>query len=169
MTPKEALRDIIRPALLLLPERMRGQRAECMEVAIGLQESGLNERVQRPLRPGMPNGPARGLWQFERGGGVRGVLRHHASSGIAERLCEHLGYRPEDEAGIWAGLEHDDILAAVFARLLLWTDPQPLPSLGDPNGAWQLYLRVWRPGKPHIDRWPANYDAALEAVRAQAP
>lgn len=43
-------------------------------------------------------------------------------------------------------LEVDDVLAAGFARLLLWTDPHRLPAVGDVEGAWQLYLRTWRPG-----------------------
>ncbi len=36
----------------------------------------------------------------------------------------------------------------VFARLLLWTDAKPLPAIGDEQGAWDYYLRNWRPGKP---------------------
>ena len=38
-----------------------------------------------------------------------------------------------------------DVLAAGLARLLLWTDPSRLPRLGDADGAWQLYVRTWRP------------------------
>ncbi|WP_447751835.1 hypothetical protein [Pseudomonas nicosulfuronedens] len=49
---------------------------------------------------------------------------------------------------MWAAIEHDDILAACMARLLLFTDPARLPALGDESGAWDMYLRVWHPGKP---------------------
>jgi hypothetical protein len=65
---------------------------------------------------------------------------------------------------VYNSLAHDDVLAAAFARLLLWTDPQRLPSLGDADGAWALYLRTWRPGKPHPQTWPALYAQALAAV-----
>ncbi|MCY1303002.1 hypothetical protein D9M70_526890 [compost metagenome] len=50
---------------------------------------------------------------------------------------------------IWRALEHDDVLAAGFARLLLWSDPKPLPLAGDEQGAFDLYLRTWRPGAYH--------------------
>ena len=52
-----------------------------MLLAIGLQESRLTHRRQI-------GGPARGLWQFERGGGVAGVLRHAASRDHALSVCD---------------------------------------------------------------------------------
>ena len=54
-------------AMHLLPYRMYTESARVQMLAIGLQESGLTERVQRG------NGPARGLWQFERGDKQRSV------------------------------------------------------------------------------------------------
>jgi hypothetical protein len=65
---------------------------------------------------------------------------------------------------IWNAIENDDVLAAGLARLLLYTDPQRLPALGDREGAWQLYLRTWRPGKPHRRTWNGYYQRALEFV-----
>ena len=53
------------------------------------------------------------------------------------------------------------MLAAAAARLLLFTDPKRLPQLGDEAGAWALYLRVWRPGKPHKRTWPALYARSI--------
>ncbi|MNG31598.1 hypothetical protein D3C84_1174300 [compost metagenome] len=72
--------------------------------------------------------------------------------------------QPVNEA-VYVAIEHDDVLAAALARLLLWTDPGKLPKLGDEQGAWDLYLRTWRPGKPHPETWPALYAQALEAVQ----
>jgi hypothetical protein len=57
-------------------------------------------------------------------------------------------------------------LAAAFARWLLYTDPAPLPKIGAENGAWNYYLRNWRPGKPHPETWPANYKLAVDTVTA---
>lgn len=65
---------------------------------------------------------------------------------------------------VHAALEHDDVLAAAFARLLLWTDPFRLPTKSDAAGGWDLYLRTWRPGKPHPARWPARYAAAVREI-----
>ncbi len=54
-----------------------------------------------------------------------------------------------------------DVLAASVARLLLWTDPKRLPVIGDASGAWDLYLRTWRPDKPHPRTWAGLYSRAV--------
>lgn len=149
----------ILPALALLPPAMNTPQARVLLLAIGLQESRFQHRRQI-------GGPARGFWQFERNGGVRGVLMHPASREDALRICAARHVAPVS-ATIHAALETDDILAAAFARLLLWTDPQRLPAAGDADGAWALYLRTWRPGKPHPQTWPALYAQALSAMEAE--
>ena len=149
----------IAPALALLPARMSTNAAEVMLLAITQQEDPDQRRRQ------WPTGPARGLWQFEQGGGVRGVLNHVSSRQHALAVCKERGVQP-DSASVWAALERDDVLAAAFARLLLWTDPKPLPGTNDPHGAWALYERVWRPGKPHPQRWDTRFAAAVRAVAA---
>ena len=63
----------VNPALLLLPVAMTSMRALRMMWSIGRQESRLIHRYQKTTDP-YTKGPARGLWQFERGGGVRGVV-----------------------------------------------------------------------------------------------
>lgn len=165
ISPAELDSLVLTPALALLPKRMDSAPARVMLLAIGLQESGLNARIQRPLRPGMPNGPARGLWQFERGGGVAGVLSHPASSQLAIEICAAQDVRPNRES-VWNALETDDVLAACFARLLLWTDAAPLPPVGNQAAAWDCYIRNWRPGRPHLERWAPNYQLAKEALNA---
>ncbi|NHN78554.1 hypothetical protein HA520_14915 [Azotobacter chroococcum] len=161
MTLSEIRAAAIAPALALLPARMSSPEAEAMLLAIGLQESGLVHRRQH-------NGPARGLWQFEQGGGVRGVLLHPLSRSHALAVCEARGVKPSASA-VYAALEHDDILAAAFARLLLWSDPAPLPAVGEVGKSWDLYLRTWRPGKPHRNRWDACYAQAMDALAGGVP
>ena len=156
MTLSEIRERAIAPALALLPARMSSREAEVQMLAIGLQESRFKHRRQI-------GGPARGFWQFEQGGGVRGVLRHSASREHALAVCR-IRNVIATEGAVYAALEHDDVLAAAFARLLLWTDPKALPGLRDEQGAWDLYLRTWRPGKPHRHTWDALYAKALEAV-----
>jgi hypothetical protein len=67
---------------------------------------------------------------------------------------------------LWEAMTYHDLLAATAARLLLWIDPAPLPG-PDANGAeqgWAIYLRRWRPGKPHPTVWPACYGGAWDYV-----
>ncbi len=153
-------RDIVVPGLDLLHSLggpPRSDRAEIMLIAISGQEAGFIHRKQ--IR-----GPARGLWQFERAGGVAGVLQHPASEDLAKTLCAERGVRPSSRL-VHPALAKDDLLACGFARLLLWTDPRALPS-GE-AASWGYYIRNWRPGKPHRSRWPANYRAAVELVGAR--
>lgn len=138
----------------LLPERTHSPRADLIGLAIGGQESGYRTRVQ------MGGGPARSFWQFERGG-VRGVLTHPASRDAAAAACTELGILPTVDV-VYDAMATNDMLGAVLARLLLWTDPGPLPL--DRDGAYVFYLRLWRPGKPDDSRWPPAYEAALHAL-----
>lgn len=148
-------------AMALLPVAMDTPEARLILLAIGLQESGLIARCQ--IVDGGARGPARGLWQFERGGGVKGVLLHPASRYWALKLCE-ARQCPPDGWQVWERLETDDVLAAGLARLLLFTDQRKLPAPGDIDGAWAYYVRNWRPGKPHRDRWTSNYGQALAST-----
>ncbi|MCZ2099181.1 MAG: hypothetical protein LC121_23565 [Anaerolineae bacterium] len=156
MTLDEITQQAIEPAYALLPAAMRSKEATLMLLAIGLQESRFEHRRQI-------GGPARGFWQFERGGGVLGILTHPASRQAARDVCTRydIGW---DSREVYRELVDNDVLAAAFARLLLWTDPAPLPALGDEAGAWAYYLRNWRPGKPHPQTWPEMYQNALSFV-----
>lgn len=145
------------PAFALLPAKMDSNAARCQMLAIGLQESRFVHRRQI-------GGPARGFWQFEKGGGVKGVLFHATTQEQAQAVCKARGV-PATMDAVYEALDQDDVLAAAFARLLLWTDPRPLPALGDTGTAWALYQRTWRPGKPHPQTWDVLYARALESVR----
>lgn len=147
----------IRKGLSLLPTKMSGCRAMTMIISIRLQESGFLVRRQ------YGNGPARGFWQFERDGGVKGVMEHPATTSYAAAICLQRGV-PFERSKVWAALETDDVLAVVFARLLLWSDPMPLPAVTEPSAAWSLYARTWRPGKPNPDKWPECHAQAVEAL-----
>lgn len=156
MDLNRALHDAIVPALALLPKRMDTPQARIMLLAIGLQESRFEHRHQI-------GGPAHGFWQFESGGGVRGVMAHASTSSLAAGLCAARGV-PFQRAFLFDALEFDDVLAAGIARLLLWSDPRPLPANDDPQAGWDLYVRTWRPGKPHRQTWDAFYRQAVAVV-----
>ena len=171
MTLNQIRDQAITPALALLPAKMTSPQAELMLLAIGLQESELKYRRQHG------NGPARSLWQAEQGGGmVAGLLGFHKQDvqDLARGLCAVRGV-PAQARAVWEAIEHDDVLAAGLARLLLYTDPARLPGLGDKEGAWQLYLRTWRPGAFNRgtaakraelrQKWAKYYAQALEVVR----
>lgn len=152
------IRAVLDAALSLLPAAMDSPRARVQVVAIGLQESGLFRRRQLVGNPPRPIGPAKGLWQFERGGGCKGVVTHQASRYWMHSVCKARGV-DFNATAIWNAIEFDDVLACAAARLLLFTDPRLLPD--NENDAWNLYIRTWRPGKPHRSTWNDFYAKAL--------
>lgn len=145
-------------AIEILGEKYGSPEAMVETLAIGGQETKYLERRQIIKKGGklVPEGPATGFWQFEQSGGVRGVLRHERSATLARRLCAVRDVEPT-AASVWAALEHDDVLAAGFARLLLLTDLGKLPKIGDVEAGWACYVKNWNPGKPHKDTWAAAY------------
>lgn len=146
-------------AYALLPSKMRSTAATAMLLSIGTVESGFRHR--RQLR----NGPARGFFQFEKGG-IYGVMTHHATRGplidAAEKLCYG---RRLDADDMHAAVADNDFLAVVFARLLLWTLPKPLPWHTAPRDAYEQYLEAWRPGvEPPYEKWVTAFQEAWENV-----
>lgn len=99
-----------------------------------------------------------------RAGRRRARRTHSSSRPHALGVCAARDVEPSAPA-VYEALERDDVLAAAFARLLLWTDPKPLPALRQVQEAWDLYARVWRPGKPHPQTWEVIYAQALSAVQ----
>jgi len=144
-------------AMQLLPAKMASREAKAELFAIGMQESRLVHRRQI-------GGPARGFWQFEQGdevsrAGVTGVLLHPATRPIITGVLDRLRYNYEP-ATSYAAIEHNDILACCYARLLLWTVPQPLPGPDQAEEGWKQYMVSWRPGQPHPETWPGFYREA---------
>lgn len=167
---KQILTNVIDPALKKLASHgiPVSDAARAMLYAIGLQESILRIRYQK-TQSGEGKSHARGLWQFESGGGVAGVLGHKSTAAIAKHYANlHVGPTGStvNQHAVWATLEFDDTLACIFARLLLYSDANPLPPpvAASQQAAWDYYIRNWRPGKPHADKWSANWKAALEAI-----
>lgn len=144
--PTTVLRTAILPALRLLPASMDTPEARVLMLAICGQEADFHHRWQvvDRTRPGVM-GPARGLWQFERDGGTRGVLTHERTRAMAADVCRLRAVAATTDA-VYNALHRDDVLAAAFARLLCWSSPKALPASGDVEAAWQFYLREWRPG-----------------------
>lgn len=157
ITLKQA-NDLISAGLALLPASMNTLEARVMLLTIGLQESRLSYTKQI-------KGPAKGYWQFEAGGGVKGVMNHPASKKYAKKACELIGI-PFEQKAIYDALEFNDVLAVVFARLLLFTDPMGLPTRSPNNTevAWKYYFRNWRPGKPHRETWDKFYTDSLKFI-----
>lgn len=156
---------IIRPVLASMQRAEKiphTATAERLLLAIGWQESRFLFRDQVDTGPAVL-GPATGFWQFERMGGVHGVMRHHATRGAAQDRAKMAGLAFEAQQ-IWAAFteQQHDRLAAAFARLLLWTDPKPLPD--SEAQAWDYYLRTWRPGKPHPQTWSEAWTRANDAL-----
>ena len=175
---KKIINEAIDPALNIIGIKPSKESA-VMLLAIGLQESRFEYRYQVVQGKPGAKGLARGFWQFELGtvasrGGVWGVFLHLASYTLLTQVASQRGVALSP-TNIWKAIEADDVLAAALARLLLWTDPKPLPKLGDADGAWQLYLRTWRPGaytngtpakRAELrEKWACNYAKAMKAVQ----
>lgn len=141
----------------LLPGVMNTPQARAELLAIGLQESKFEFRHQI-------GGPAHGFWQFERGGATKGVLEHSLTRAFALQLCNELKYEAKVDA-CFPALEHNDVLACCFARLLLWTVKGFPPDRGMPERGWRMYMDGWRPGKPHRETWDANFARAWTLVQ----
>lgn len=158
---------VIPEAMAVLGPAFDSPNARAMLLTIGLQESRFTHRAQ-------VRGPARGFWQFERGGGVTAVLTHDSSKIPAFEALGRLfltvpGEKVADTiTRVHSALELHDCAAAVFARLLLWTLPSALPGPGQASMAWAQYLDAWRPGKPHQETWSAFYDEAWARVTQKA-
>lgn len=161
MEPQTFLQRVVDPSLLWLSaitgKSLNDDKARVLVLAIAGQESGWKERRQI-------GGPARSYWQFERGGGVAGVVSHLSTAKPVKLVCEALDI-PADPFTIYDSMAWCDMLACSMARLLLWTDPAPLPEVGHVQAAWDYYLRNWRPGMPHPEFWPVRYGTALGLVR----
>lgn len=153
------VRFVAPAAYSLLPPHLDSPGATAMVLACGLQESQFLARRQHR------GGPARSFWEFEVEG-VAGVLRHHTTQVHVEEVLRALRYPHAvgHPSACHAAIEHNDTLAFVFARLLLWTLPSRLPARGDPLNAWQQYLATWRPGVPRPADWAANYLEAWDRV-----
>lgn len=165
MTPDNLLRDVVDPGLAFMRATLAGgpcptttDDARVAVLSIAGQESGFKERRQI-------GGPARSYWQFESGGGVAGVMNFSTTKPMITKLCAALDV-PYDRATIFEAMAWNDRLGVSLARFLLYTDPAALPAVGQADAMWQLYLRVWRPGKPHPEAWPGNYQAAMAALRS---
>lgn len=149
---------VLPAALSMLPGKLDTSSARAMLLAIALQESDkLRARSQ------YHGGPAHGFWQFERGGGVRGVLANAGTRAMLAPVLHTLVY-PDDVDACYAAITHSDVLACCFARLLLWTVPGALPRMDEADRGWSQYVAGWRPGKPHPATWQENFDEAWRVV-----
>lgn len=164
MTPYRLLKYAIRPALAELEPHgiAPSEAAERFLLAIALQESALRHRRQ-VVANGLENGPAASFWQFERGGGCVGALRHPLAAPRMRAILEEFNVEPTPLA-LWEAMRYNDIVAAAAARLLVYTLPGKLPE--DPADGWEQYLDAWRPGEPHPSTWAINWNLADQVVKA---
>jgi hypothetical protein len=164
MTPNDFLAAILDPGLAWCAALSgwhipSDDRARVLMLAIAGQESNWTARVQGG------NGPAHSFWQMERMGGVNGVLSDRETHILAYDACAAADVPPV-ATNVWGlfATEKGDNLAVAFARLLLWSDPTPIPAVGNVSAAANYYRRNWRPGKYRPNDWPRNYGAAVVAV-----
>lgn len=157
-------RYTIPAALGLLPGAMTSPEARAMLLATGLQESEFHARRQGGHGTTPGQGPARSFWQFERMGGVAEILTGPTTAPIIIPICRMFLYEPTP-AVCHVAIENHDVLAACFARLLLYVDPRTMPSPIETDKGWSIYLKNWRPGAPRPADWPRNFARAWQIVK----
>lgn len=165
MSPIRLLNLAIIPALAELarcgiPDTINARR---FILAIALQESRLAHRRQLGAG-GVESGPAASFWQFEQGGGCKGVLTHYLVAQTMRNLCVDFNI-DATPAGLWEAMRYQDIVAAIAARLLVYTLPSQLPTAA--ADGWAQYTAAWRPGKPHPETWASNWDLATLTTGAK--
>lgn len=156
---------VLQPAATMLSgiqARLDSPRARTLLLAIAGQESGWTSRIQ------IPGGEARGFWQCELDGAVDSVMLDDSRHAILAQVASLYSIDVDVCSVVFEAIAWHDPLAYTLARLTLWTDPHPLPPAEDIEGAWQVYLRTWRPGKPSRDRWSMVYPQAVLAVGVPA-
>lgn len=164
MSPLRLLNLAIVPALAELarcgiPDTPDARR---FVLAIALQESDLAHR--RQVVGGTESGPAASFWQFEPGGGCKGVLTHYLVAPTMRQLCVDFNVDTTPLA-LWEAMRYHDIIAAIAARLLIYTLPSKLPTAA--ADGWAQYTAAWRPGKPHPDKWKSCWDLATLTTGAK--
>lgn len=158
MKPDVFFKNIVEPTIQLMAAELSipaTDSARVLLMAIAGQESNWSHRTQ-------VGGPARSYWQFELGGGVVAVFS--ATQRQIRAVCDTLDV-PCSPAVVFEAMAWNDVVACAMARLNLWRDPAPLPAVGDKDAAWNYYRRIWAPGAPHPELWPAVYDQALATVK----
>lgn len=162
MTPQRLYQSAIRVALDELAQIgvPSSPHAARFVLAIALQETGLRNRRQ-VVAGGAEAGPAASFWQFEQGGGCKGVLTHASAAPRMKAICDAYNVQATP-AGLWEAMRYQDIVAAAAARLLVFTLPGALPAT-EAEG-WAQYLAAWRPGKPHPEKWAECWRVATETV-----
>lgn len=171
MKPEPFYQRIVKPTLQLMSDVPEialpvSDKAAVLVMTIAGQESNWQHRRQIGIGQYHPQTVgARGYWQFEStwGGPVALNDVQQKTPRQLAAICSYLEI-PADELTLYEAVAWNDTLACALARLLLWSDPRPLPEIGDKVASWSYYERNWRPGAPHPEAWPALYDKAVAAV-----
>jgi len=161
MTPDIFFTRIVEPTLLYMASSPGigvpvSANARVLVMTIAGQESRWKERRQI-------GGPARSYWQFEGGpySGTTDVFQKSPRQlGLVCAACDV----PYEQATVFEAMAWNDMLACAMARLLLWSDPAPLPAVGDKVAGWDYYIRRWKPGAPHRISWDGLYDQSVAAI-----
>lgn len=153
------IRECINPALEFLPANFDSLNARILMGATCIQESDLIYRRQ-------VKGPAVSFAQFERIG-IKDVLERPTSAKLAAEACKFHNTAPTVNA-VYERFKtpEGDILAMIFTRLNYWNNTKPLPQFNSRSSEplfWDYYKTTWRPGKPHLDRWPRSFWRAYGA------
>lgn len=185
--------QLIPQARAILPTLPWGVQVGTMLGAMGLQESGGQDIQQVGGGPGLGYWQEEaGIGAVLRNASSAAMARHAVeASGILEFEDENHSRKSTDPkvpaeipygpGGGYPSMTvplivmvmrrkflNFPVLQTCFARLMLWDNPNPLPSQGDCNGAWTYYTDTWRPGTPRPATWRSNYSQSLAHFQGNA-
>lgn len=165
------LKTDIAAGLALLPESLGTLDARVQLYATSIQENPTRAPRQIIRKDGklQPVGPAAGDYQFEKTGGIAGLVRFKNArvSNMLADVCNARRVAITVDA-LFDAIQVDPVLAAALARLLYFTDSGALPKAGAEQYAWDVYLRTWRPGAYERDpkglraKWSRSYAEAMK-------
>lgn len=175
MDPERFLLHTIMPAAEwlgpVMGRRMDEPQRLVLALAIAIEETSLDHR--RQVLKGGRYGKGRSWWQNEGGSqaSIGRLMNHPTLSRPLKQLCIEQTI-PWDLASIYEAVAWHDLLAAVIALLLIFSDAQPVPDVTDEYGMWGYYWRCWqpgayrnwKPGDPQGERWHDAHRRALNAV-----
>lgn len=152
MDLKTALKEVIEPGLIKLPDHLNTVEAEAMLLAIGMQETKFE-------LSNCVNSDRMGFFRVS----TRDIIKLITIDWTSKLL---LDIANGANKFINELVLEDAHFCALCARLMLSITGESLPNLNsDPSESWNLYLKTWKPDNPKRETWDAYWMHALYCVR----
>lgn len=163
MTPDGFYADLLNPTLdeiaEFAPMMTRNRALRVLMTSIAGQESNWEHRVQ------IPSGMAHSLFQIEEAT-IPLIIANPASKELFTVGMDHFQIQDRSAPALFDLMadEAGDKVSVLFARLLLWCNPKPIPYEDEEQALFKYYRETWRPKHAVWARWPVVYGQAMMVV-----